>query len=106
MKVLITGGAGFIGSHLVDALIEKGHDIIVLDNNQYNITHSVSDGEFNLIFNINHEQGLSMENINISIQYILDCNSEIFFWCNEGENPFINENRSTTTFEYSACEYT
>ncbi len=31
-KTLITGGAGFIGSHLVDALIEKGNDIIVLDN--------------------------------------------------------------------------
>ena len=31
-KALITGGAGFIGSHLVDELIEKGNDIIVLDN--------------------------------------------------------------------------
>lgn len=31
-KILITGGAGFIGSHLVDFLIEKGHDIIVFDN--------------------------------------------------------------------------
>ena len=31
-KIIITGAAGFIGSHLVDALIEKGNDIIVLDN--------------------------------------------------------------------------
>jgi UDP-glucose 4-epimerase len=31
-KIIITGGAGFIGSHLVDAMIEKGNDIIVLDN--------------------------------------------------------------------------
>ena len=32
MRVVITGGAGFIGSHLVDALLELGHEIIVLDN--------------------------------------------------------------------------
>lgn len=32
MKVLVTGGAGFIGSHTVDLLIEKGFDVIILDN--------------------------------------------------------------------------
>lgn len=32
MKILATGGAGFIASHVVDALIEKGHEIIVVDN--------------------------------------------------------------------------
>ncbi len=31
-KVLITGGAGFIGSHLVDYLLEKGCDVVILDN--------------------------------------------------------------------------
>ncbi|MFC2044889.1 NAD-dependent epimerase/dehydratase family protein [Chloroflexota bacterium] len=32
MKVLVTGGAGFIGSHIVDALIEQGHYVIIVDN--------------------------------------------------------------------------
>lgn len=32
MRVLVTGGAGFIGSHLVDRLITEGHEIVVIDN--------------------------------------------------------------------------
>jgi len=33
MKVVVTGGNGFIGSHIVDKLIEMGHEVCVLDNN-------------------------------------------------------------------------
>jgi len=43
MKVLVTGGAGFIGSHLADLLIETGHKVVVIDN--------LSNGRLN---NINH----------------------------------------------------
>lgn len=32
MKVLVTGGAGFVGSHVVDALVEAGHETVVVDN--------------------------------------------------------------------------
>ncbi len=32
MKYLVTGGAGFIGSHIVDALVEVNHEVVVLDN--------------------------------------------------------------------------
>ena len=32
MRVVVTGGAGFIGSHIVDALIERGHEVAVVDD--------------------------------------------------------------------------
>ncbi|PJA27837.1 MAG: epimerase [candidate division Zixibacteria bacterium CG_4_9_14_3_um_filter_46_8] len=32
MRILVTGGAGFIGSHTVDALIEKGYEVVILDS--------------------------------------------------------------------------
>lgn len=39
MKSLVTGGAGFIGSHIVDKLIDLGHDVVVIDNESSNVHH-------------------------------------------------------------------
>ena len=42
-KILVTGGAGFIGSHIVDGLIERGHDVRVLDSLDPQV-HANADG--------------------------------------------------------------
>lgn len=53
MKVLITGGAGFIGSHLADFFIDKGIEVIVIDNlcvgRIENITHLIDHSKFTFL---------------------------------------------------------
>ena len=58
MRALITGGAGFIGSHLAETLIERGDDVTVIDdistgsfNNIKHLTESVGTGAIELIEN-------------------------------------------------------
>jgi UDP-glucuronate decarboxylase len=52
-RILITGGAGFLGSHLCDKLIEQGNDILCLDNfftgSKDNIIHLLANPKFELI---------------------------------------------------------
>jgi len=53
MRILITGGAGFIGSHLCERLINEGHEVICLDNfftgRRENIFHLLDNHRFELI---------------------------------------------------------
>ncbi len=52
-RILITGGAGFLGSHLCDRLVEEGHDVLCLDNfftgGKQNVSHLLGKPNFELI---------------------------------------------------------
>jgi len=53
LRVLVTGGAGFIGSHLCDRLLETGHDVLCVDNyycsTRANIEHLIGHPRFELM---------------------------------------------------------
>src|SRR6056300_1864688 len=52
-RVLVTGGAGFLGSFLCEQLIQQGHDVLALDNlftgNKRNIAHLLDNRNFEFI---------------------------------------------------------
>jgi dTDP-glucose 4,6-dehydratase len=54
MRILVTGGAGFIGSHLCDRLLAEGHEVLAMDNlitgTSDNIAHLVGDRRFKFIY--------------------------------------------------------
>src|SRR5690349_241703 len=53
MKILITGGAGFIGSHLADKLLDEGHEVYAIDNlstgSLKNIIHNLENTKFHFV---------------------------------------------------------
>lgn len=70
MKILITGGAGFLGSHLCERLLADGHEVICVDNfytgDKANIRHLMGDSKFEVIrHDITHP-------LQVEVDYILN----------------------------------
>ncbi len=65
MRILVTGGAGFLGSHLCDRFIDEGHQVIAMDNlitgNMENISHLLGNDNFTFVkhnvYNYIHIEG-------------------------------------------------
>lgn len=64
MRILITGGAGFIGSHLCDYLLERGHEVIAMDN--------LSTGSTDNIAHLAGHEGFSFIKHNVTDYIYLD----------------------------------
>jgi UDP-glucose 4-epimerase len=103
MKILVAGGAGFIGSNLIDLFLENGHEVVCVDNffigTRDNIAHLDGNSRFKL-----YEQDLCdldavkciFEKENVEYVVHLAANSDIQA---SAQNPIIEyKNTYTTTF--------
>ncbi len=108
MKILITGGAGFIGSHLCDSLLELNHNIVVVDNlilgKLENINHLIGTNRFRFIeedlLNLDKLKEIFKEN-SFEMVYHLAANSDIQ---KGGKDPEVDYNLTfKTTFNVLQC---
>lgn len=103
MNILITGGAGFIGSHLCDALLAKGHKLTAIDNlvlgRKENIFHLLGGNDFEFIEeDLLHEKAMRdiFKNGKFDMVYHLAANSDIQ---KGGKDPMVDYNLTfNTTF--------
>lgn len=108
MKVLVVGGAGFIGSHLCDALLEVGHTVVCMDNFSLgirkNIIHLKQNDKF-ILYEADATNRAELEEIfeKEKPEYVfhLAANSDIQA---SAKNPDVEyKNTYSTTFELLSC---
>ena len=94
MKILVTGGAGFIGSHLCDVLIADGHNVTVVDNlvlgKVENIEHLINNPNFRFFkedLNNSHAMNMIFMDGEFDMVYHLAANSDIQ---KGGKDPMVD----------------
>ena len=94
MKILVTGGAGFIGSHLCDVLISGGHNVTVVDNlvlgKVENIEHLINNPNFRFLredLNNGHAMDMIFMDGEFDMVYHLAANSDIQ---KGGKDPMVD----------------
>lgn len=94
MKILVTGGAGFIGSHLCDVLIADGHNVTVVDNlvlgKVENIEHLINNPNFRFFkedLNNGHAMDMIFMDGEFDMVYHLAANSDIQ---KGGKDPLVD----------------
>ena len=108
MKALVVGGAGFIGSHLCDALLEQGHQVVCADNFSLGTRENISHLKGNPDFCVYETDASCVESLEEVFQkekpeYIfhLAANSDIQA---SAKNPDVEyKNTYTTTFRILSC---
>ena len=99
IKSIVTGGAGFIGSNLVDRLINEGHNVIVLDNfisgSKRNLSHHSKKNLKIINIDISNKKNLDKYFKGISYVFHLAGLAEIIPSINEPRKYFINNTLGT-----------